>query len=396
MKILHTADWHLGAKTEGISRIEEQRRVLKEMESIANEQQVDIVLICGDIFDQAVPTSDAEDLFYETIEKLSNNNDRVVVVIAGNHDDPKRLVAGGHFAKKHNIVLAGNLNTIAQKGDFGRVRVSEVDKGFVEIVVKTNRGEEKCVVALLPYPATYRYEEKPSGETYSDNVKSWARISAKGFKRDSLNILAGHLMVVGASHFVGDDEKVLKVGDINVVSRADLPKADYYALGHIHSFQNIKGDMVYSGAPMMFDFKQKTAGVAIITALKGSVKSVEFKPISKASHMAEVEIKGIEEASKVLAKYKDTDIVNVTIIQKTPLSMMDIKNLKQQFPCVSQVRLRLKNIEKDDNNIICDRRSLDAESLFKSFYKSKRGAEPTRETVGLFKDLMEDSTSETN
>ena len=78
---------------------------MDEIVKISNEERIDLVLIAGDIFDQAVPTSEAEDLFYETLDKLTAGGDRVVVAIAGNHDDHKRLMAGVYFAKKHRIVI---------------------------------------------------------------------------------------------------------------------------------------------------------------------------------------------------------------------------------------------------------------------------------------------------
>ena len=76
MKILHTADWHLGVRTEGRSRINEQREIMSEIVKIARDEKIDVVLISGDIYDQAVPTSEAEDLFYETLEKLTKDEDR--------------------------------------------------------------------------------------------------------------------------------------------------------------------------------------------------------------------------------------------------------------------------------------------------------------------------------
>ena len=94
MKFLHTADWHLGVKTNGRDRLDEQKKVLDEIISIANYENIDCVLIAGDVFNTASPSADAEELFFDAIEKLSNHGDRFVFVLAGNHDDPTRLSAG--------------------------------------------------------------------------------------------------------------------------------------------------------------------------------------------------------------------------------------------------------------------------------------------------------------
>ena len=245
MKILHTADWHLGVKTEGKSRIEEQRKIMEEICTIATEEKVDVVLVAGDVFDQAVPTAGAEDLFYETMDKLTENSERVVVVIAGNHDDPKRLTAGVHFAKKHNVIIISNLHPDVQKRVGQRITVESFAQGSVCVTVKTSRGEQKCNIAALPYPQEYRLEEKAEAETYAGKVTEWARKVCKGFNRGGVNILLTHLMLVGGLTVKNNEERIIRVGDINAVGKADLPKADYYALGHLHSFQNQKGNFVY-------------------------------------------------------------------------------------------------------------------------------------------------------
>jgi len=397
LKILHTADWHLGAKTEGKNRIQEQRKVMAEIVDVARQNNVDIVLIAGDIFDQSVPTSEAENLFYETLEALSKEDDRVVVVIAGNHDDPKRLTAGEHFARKHNVILAGDLNPKIKQLEFSRGKITSSSQGSVEIEIKTNRGKEKCVVAMLPYPAEYRFEEISKEESYSGKVKDWSRIVTKGFKKDTVNILVSHLMVVGAKISACGEEKELRIGDINVVSKSDLPNADYYALGHIHSYQNMKGNFCYSGSPMYFDFNQKSAGVCLIDAKpKGGIRDVSFISLTSPCKMEEIMVESIAEAEERLKSYSQGDIVNITFNQDEPLSMVQIKNLKNAYPCLSKVMLKLRNIGTDEKIYVTNRKKLEATKLFMEFYKQKKLTEPTRELVALFKELMEDNSSETN
>ena len=114
MKFLHTGDWHLGAKTNGRDRLAEQKRTIDEIESIANHENVDCVIIAGDVFNTASPSADAEELFFDAIQKLSNNGDRFIFVLAGNHDDPTRLSAGLPLASKHNIALVSSLEKLKE------------------------------------------------------------------------------------------------------------------------------------------------------------------------------------------------------------------------------------------------------------------------------------------
>lgn len=397
MKILHTADWHLGAKTEGKSRIDEQRKVMAEIVSVAESEKVDLVIVAGDVFDQSVPTSEAEDLFYETMESLSKDNARVVVVIAGNHDDPKRLTAGEHFAKKHNVILAGDLNPVVEPGEFKKGKILPSAPGSVEIEVKKPRGVERCVVAMLPYPAEYRFQESSNAPDYEGKVKEWARRVAKGFKKDSFNILATHLMLVGSSANINGEQKVLRVGDVNAISKSELPGADYYALGHIHSYQNMKGNFCYSGSPLAYDFKQRSTGVVILeTKGRNGIKDIKFVELLTPATMKEIEVRGIDEAENLLKEFGAQDIINLTFVQNEPLNMAIIKKLKQDFPCLVKVLLRMENVQVDEKNYVCNRNKMEAGNLFVEFYKQKKLAEPTRELVALFKEMMEEKVSETN
>ena len=396
MKILHTADLHLGAKTEGKNRIEEQRNVMAEIVTLAEQEKVNVVIISGDIFDQAVPTSEAEDLFYETLENLTKNNDRVVVAIAGNHDDPKRITAGAHFTNKHNCIIAGGLSPRIVDAEFKGGSIKKTAEGSVLVEVKANRGVQKCVISMLPYPSESRFEESTKEESYQGKVKEWARLAVKGFKGDAFNILATHLMLVGSKLGAKDGEEC-RVGDINAISKADLPNADYYALGHIHSYQNMKGNFVYSGAPIKYDFDQRTTGVVIIeTKGKNSIKSIEFRELQTPAKMERIEVGSFEEAEARLKNCTSHDIVNLVFVQDEPLNLVTIKTLKTKFPAITKVLLKLKNNLSDDKNYICNRTKMETGNMFVEFYKQKKLTEPSRELVALFKEIMEENSSETN
>jgi exonuclease SbcD len=86
MKILHTADWHLGKWLDNYPRLPEQKEILEEICEIAEHELVDVVLIAGDLFDTFNPSAEAQELFYKTLRRLGNNGKRAVVAIAGNHD----------------------------------------------------------------------------------------------------------------------------------------------------------------------------------------------------------------------------------------------------------------------------------------------------------------------
>ena len=112
MKILHTADWHLGKRLDRFSRIDEQRAVMEEIVQIANDQKVDMVIVAGDLFDNFTPNTDAVELFYKTLKQLSYEGKRPVVAISGNHDSPKLIDAPDPLARECGIFLIGYPNAI--------------------------------------------------------------------------------------------------------------------------------------------------------------------------------------------------------------------------------------------------------------------------------------------
>ena len=134
MRILHTSDWHLGKRLDDFSRLDEQREVLNEIIEIANEQDVDAVLIAGDLFDTYNPPTEAVDLFYRSLKRLTNNGSRPVIAIAGNHDSPDRIESPDPLARECGIVFIGYPNTV--------VPPFELESGFKRYAVFE---EARCI-----------------------------------------------------------------------------------------------------------------------------------------------------------------------------------------------------------------------------------------------------------
>jgi len=107
MKILHTSDWHLGKRLENFSRLDEQIAVLDEICTIADKENIDAVLVAGDLFDTFNPPTEAVELFYRSLKKLSKNGSRPVIAIAGNHDSPDRIESPDPLARECGIIFAG-------------------------------------------------------------------------------------------------------------------------------------------------------------------------------------------------------------------------------------------------------------------------------------------------
>ena len=378
MKFLHTADWHLGAKTNGRDRLYEQKRVLEEILSIANHENIDCIIVAGDIFNTASPSAEAEELFFDAIEKLSNGGDRFVFVLAGNHDDPTRLVAGLPLASKHNIALVSNLERLKEnsfvKGQ--NVSVVETGKGYIKI----KKNEEIVTIAYLPYPSESRIKEKLEGELdYAEKVKKWAEIGASAFSYTSFNIFVSHLFMVGSK--IKDGE--VKVGDLLAVPKSKLPKADYTALGHLHTPQHLGDNVYYSGAITELDPRQKNLGVNIFESENGKIVSVETIKLQNINKFEKIKAHSIDEAKDKLESFDNSDIVELELIQESPLASSELKDLKKSYPCVSNISLvltgnKFSKVDKTKRKLLSD------SELFEEFYKSVRGTNPSSDLTELF------------
>ena len=129
MKILHTADWHLGKKLEQFSRLPEQKEVMQEIITIADKEEIDVVIIAGDLFDNFNPSNESIELFYSTLKELTNNGSRLVVAIAGNHDSPERIEAPDPLARANGIILTGYPHTVVPKFELeSGIKVLKTDK----------------------------------------------------------------------------------------------------------------------------------------------------------------------------------------------------------------------------------------------------------------------------
>ena len=389
MKFLHTADWHLGAKTNGRDRLTEQKRTLDEIESIANYENIDCVIIAGDIFNTATPSAETEELFFETIQKLSNGGDRFVFVLAGNHDDPTRLSAGLPLASKHNIALASSLAKMSESSfnKNGITRVVETGKGHIKI----QKNQEIATIAYLPYPSESRITEKvDSSLSYAEKVAEWAKISASAFGDDTFNIFVSHLFMVGSK----TNDGIIKVGDIMAVPTNMLPKADYTALGHIHSSQEVGKNVFYSGAITKLNIKNTDLSVNIVESENGKLVDIKKIALKNPAKYQKLSVHSIEEANDLLLNYDNLDIIELEFIQTEPLSASSIKALKKDFPCISNISL-VRPTAQNGELRQTSRISTNDVDLFKDFYKSVRGTEPSEDLVKMFIDCKGDE-NETN
>lgn len=408
MRILHTADWHLGKSLEKRSRIDEQKKFLDDFIEIAKENNIDLVIIAADIYDSSNPPAIAEKMFYDTLKKISDNGKRLILIIAGNHDNPERLVASAPLAREHGIIMIGTLKTIIDTGNYGRHKIINSGEGFIEVEI----NGEKAVILTVPYLSEKRlnevlYKDMDSDEerikSYSDRVFSLFDSLKDNYREDTINLLVSHLYAMGSEE--GGSERSIQLGGSYIVNCECFPKeAQYIALGHVHKPQLVPGTNKkarYSGSPIHYNKKEvsynkKCFVVDVKANEEANVKEVYFKVYKP------IEIWKCENFDDALLKCeenKDRECwVYLEIKVDRYMREDEIKKLKELKKDILEITPIIENIHRDDESAISlSEKSF--EELFIDFYKKERMGEPDKEIIDLFLNLVyeeENGENETN
>lgn len=251
MKILHTADWHLGHRLHDQSQFEEQNLFLNWIENYIITQKIEVLLISGDIFDSGSPSNQSLEMYYSFLVKLNNTCCKSIIITGGNHDSPGTLNAPKHILNALSIKVVGKATEHIQ-----------------DEVFKLDINSEELIIAAVPYLRDGDIRRAVAGESFEDLTDKYKKAlinhyesAAEECKKISINnapvIAMGHLFATGGS--VSDSEQNIYVGTLGHIGANDFPTYfDYVALGHLHRPQIIGGNekIQYSGSPNILSFSE--------------------------------------------------------------------------------------------------------------------------------------------
>ena len=248
MKLLHTSDWHVGKPLRGSSRADEHRAVLAEIAAIVRAEDVDLVIVAGDLFDTATPAPESEEIVYRALLDLAATG-ADVAVIAGNHDNPRRLRAVAP------LLGLGNVRVVTEPtrpGDGGVVALSTRDGTPVRLAMLPFVSKRGIVRAADLMDA----EAFENAQRYSDRMRLLIDALCADFHADTVNILAVHAFVLGATTGGGGERPAHVVEEYAVTAPAFPPSIGYGALGHLHRAQRVPAGpaLHYCGSPLTLDF----------------------------------------------------------------------------------------------------------------------------------------------
>ncbi|MGM0607918.1 MAG: exonuclease SbcCD subunit D C-terminal domain-containing protein [Candidatus Muiribacteriota bacterium] len=269
MKILHTSDWHLGRSILGRKRYNEFESFLDWLYENIILNNIDILIVAGDVFDTTTPGNYAQELYYRFLFRVSNSCCRHVVIIGGNHDSPSFLNAPAELLKSLKIYVVGSID----------------DSPENEVICLENNGILEAIICAVPYLRDKDIRTSEPGETFQDENRKliagmkthYAEVSKiaerklleySDSKMNNVPIIAtGHLFAAGSQTVDGDGVRELYVGSLLNAGKDIFPDIiDYVALGHLHIPQVVGGinHIRYSGSPLSMGFSEKPNSKKVI------------------------------------------------------------------------------------------------------------------------------------
>ncbi len=360
MKIIHTADWHIGKIVNEYSMISEQEYILKQFVKLVKDEEPHAVIIAGDIFDRSVAPTEAVELLDRTLGRIILDFGIPVLIISGNHDSPERLSFGSGILRSKDLFIEGNF-----KKDISKITIND-DYGRVNFF-------------MLPYtdPAIVRNEYKDVNiRTHNQAMKAIMERLNGNFDKSERNILITHGYARGISELAfSDSERPLSIGGADYVEIENFKDFNYTALGHLHRPQQAgNGKAYYSGSLLKYSFSEveHKKSVTIINMDENGYFNMEQKELKPKRDMRDLEGKLNELLDP--ATYKNIELDHFYRIMLTDKGeLLDpMGKLKSVYPNVLQIMVkeRIKDTSGIKTAAAQGYRDKSKLQLFKEFYKS--------------------------
>lgn len=399
MRILHTADWHLGKRLDFFSRIEEQREVLNEICQIAEDNKVDVVVIAGDLFDTFNPPTEASELLYTTAKRLAKNGRIPVIAIAGNHDSPDKINMVDALALSNGIIFIGEPNEQVKKIQLENgFEITRSDVGFIEIKLPNNEVPLRVIHTAFANEIRlkeYLGEDKQIGlqEMLSHR---WNSLVDKYCDDKGVTILTTHLYMLKNSNEIieePDGEKPLNIGTADLIDSSSVPTAvQYAALGHLHRYQDVGNHqpVIYSSAILPYSFSEagQQKYVVLVDLEPQKEPVIQRVALTKGRELKRVTFDSVDLAVEWLNN-NPTALVELTIETDTFLKAEERKRIQQAHHGIIHLIPKIKSIADGSENTYKAVEIKEVVPLFIDYFKSENGGiEPNDEIMSLFKEIM--------
>lgn len=356
MKFLHTGDWHIGKKFHGFDLLEEQRDAFEQLVQVALDEQVDAIVIAGDLYDRAVPSIEAVATFNQMMYELNIAQKFPVLAISGNHDSHTRLETGGPWFEELDFHLYTRLEQAFQP----------IEKDGIQFF-------------LLPYFEPYqvrRYFEDDSIRTLEQSLNVILATMQKKMKPECKQVLVAHFFVNGS--MTSDSETTITVGGLDSVPLSLLSDFDYVALGHLHGKNALQAENArYSGSLVKYSLSeknhQKGFWLVDITDEKVEYTFREIQPLRDVVELTgtfqELMESGQEASPEIREAYVAVSLTDKAIIPDV------VAQLRTVYPRIFHLERQQRRNEKkrSADKMEKDKQSLNPQELFSRYFMEQTG-----------------------
>lgn len=371
MKLLHTSDWHLGMPLQMGTVIEDQRYFLSQLYKIIKDENADVVICAGDVYDTGVSNAEAIELYNEAVTEICLKLGKKMVVIAGNHDSGSRLATCNELLKGAGLYVYGKLVKDIKPVTFGNANIYPIPY--------FNRDE---VISLFLDKKEEIHSQEDATKIVCDHIR-------EKMDRTKVNVAVAHAYIVNAE--LSESDRAAQVGTASAVSKDVFEGFDYVALGHIHKPQIISDTIRYSGSPVKYSFgkeeKQKKQVVIFDT------ESKEQKPIEiKMCHDRKSITGTYEEISAM--QNNENDYLKVTITDRIA-SLQLLSELRDKFPFLLELYGKSFNSAGEASSVTVDElEKMDETSIMLRFMQEEHNFIPNESQIELFKSVLEQEEEE--
>lgn len=376
MKIIHTADWHLGKLVNGVHMTEDQAYVLKQFIQYLKEANPDCIIIAGDLYDRAIPPTEAVQLLNETLAEIILKLKIPVIAIGGNHDSPSRLDFGTGLMESKGLYLKGGL-----------------DASLNPIILSDEYGDVHF--HLIPYsdPSTVRYLfEDDEIKSHDDAMRKITTEIKSKMDEESRHVAISHSFVTPygeEEENTSESERPLSIGGAEYVSAHHFKGFNYTALGHLHRAHYVLDESIrYSGSILKYSLSEENhvKGFYVIELdEKGDVE------VEKVKLTAKRDIKSVSGyINEILTHEKSEDYVFINLLDETPV-ISPMEKVRTVYPNAMHVsRQSVLNYTMSQKSTTEDKSTLTPLEKYELFYKEVKGTQLTIDQLEIMQQVLED------
>lgn len=374
MRFIHTSDWHLGRLFHGKHLTEDQAYVLEDFHRAVKEYRPDAILIAGDLYDRAVPPTEAVELLDDTLAKLILQAKVPVVMIAGNHDSPQRVNFGSRLLAQQGLYVVGTLTQQTKP-----------------IVLSDKEGDVYFMPFTYAEPSLVRNVFKRTElDSHESAMQFLVQQSLTQMPRNARKVAIVHAFIAGSSE--SESERPLSVGGSSNIASKVFNAFNYTALGHLHNAQTAGAEQIrYAGSLLKYSFDEANHKKGIYIVDMDKAGAIELEKVAlRTRHDVKVVEGYFDDILANRIKYPYTeDYVSVKLLDQVPI--LDVHGqLETIYSNLMQIERPNLVVEGKLQKPEGDHRQLSERALFDSFFKQMTGTEMTAEESQVFGESLDE------